>query len=363
MKNKSVNDYRVQLGIRLKRAREAQGLSLREVVGRLALGPHQLSHTELKNYEGGVRAPGSGLLIALAKIYNVKTEYFYRSISCNISEEQVCYRGRNKLTDRNLRSMKALLCDFGERVIELLGYYKELPVAENYMRNIDSNKIRTQGDIERFATKVREAWGLGINPLHDLVDSIEKMGIFIFSVKINNSDFDGFSCVINGMPFIVVNDNQAPVRRRFSIVHELGHILLKGNELSENFDVEIACNRFAAAFLFPKESAFNFIGKNRTNVNYQELRNVSEEFGISIESVLYRLSDLSVLSWDYVKKMKCKLEEEGRLRSNNEKIFMKKPRLFEQLILRGLEEEYYNMNKAAELMGKPLLEFREIMAC
>lgn len=37
---------------------------------------------------------------------------------------------------------------------------------------------------------------------------------------------DGMSCYINGMPHIYVSFEVSPERRRFTIAHELGHIIL-----------------------------------------------------------------------------------------------------------------------------------------
>lgn len=356
MENKSVNKFGIQLGARIKRARVARGLSLRDAA--LQIG---ISHTELKNLEEGKRAPKSDLLLKMAKLYRVRTEYFYRAVTLEIKEEQICHRGRHKLTEKDIEKIKALLSDRGEQVIELLQYYETSPFSNDYSAKFKDRKITALEDIDQFASDVRQAWSLGLNPIDDLIDSIEKVGIFIFSADIHDSDFDGFSCVIEQSPFIVINDNQVAVRKRFSIAHELGHILLEQFKMPK-LDIEQACNRFAAAFLLPKESVFSFIGENRSSINCLELKNMAEEFGVSIESALYRLATLKIINNKTLDEIKNNLDQRGLLKNDFAKVFMKKPRLLEQLILRGLEENYYNESKAAQFLGKTLAEFRDMMA-
>ncbi len=71
---------------------------------------------------------------------------------------------------------------------------------------------------------------------------------------------EGFSCIIDGVPHICVQKGIYPPRRRFTIAHELGHILLGhvgtvglvNREPSPNDDpTEQAANAFAARLLAP----------------------------------------------------------------------------------------------------------------
>lgn len=71
---------------------------------------------------------------------------------------------------------------------------------------------------------------------------------------------DGMSCYINGMPHIYVSSEVSPERRRFTIAHELGHIILGhvgkyelvNREPSPGDNpVEQAANVFASRLLSP----------------------------------------------------------------------------------------------------------------
>ena len=71
---------------------------------------------------------------------------------------------------------------------------------------------------------------------------------------------DGFSCILGGVPYVFIRPGQSRQRCRFTVAHELGHILLGhvgkyelvNREPSPHDDpVEQAANIFAARLLAP----------------------------------------------------------------------------------------------------------------
>ena len=95
---------------------------------------------------------------------------------------------------------------------------------------------------------------------------------------------------------IGINRNHPNVRKRFSIAHEMGHILL--DHPSDVFDpsgiadevFETEANAFAAEFLVPLASLKAEFSKCR---NYKEL---AKKFIVSEESMYYRFKDAKLLS-------------------------------------------------------------------
>lgn len=73
---------RLLIGHRIKSARIMAGYSLRELSEALN---GIISHTAISKYEKGVLMPDSQVLILLAKALNVKTDYFLRSQTVEIS--------------------------------------------------------------------------------------------------------------------------------------------------------------------------------------------------------------------------------------------------------------------------------------
>lgn len=99
-------------------------------------------------------------------------------------------------------------------------------------------------------------------------------------------------------PIIRFNPNEPPVRRRFTIAHEIGHYMLShGDEFrdpsknfsSTNFDPkEVGANRFAAALLMPEEAIKYFIETKAI----LDVKKLAAMFLVSEVAMEYRLKNL-----------------------------------------------------------------------
>jgi hypothetical protein len=77
---------------------------------------------------------------------------------------------------------------------------------------------------------------------------------------------------------IVVNSEHPGERQRFTLSHELGHLVLDLRSVSETI-AEAVCNRFAGAFLVPEDTLRAELGKNRTSISIRELFSLKELLG------------------------------------------------------------------------------------
>ena len=93
---------------RLKRAREAAGLSLRALAEQVGV-----SHAAIKKYEDGTNTPDSSQLIKLAKVLKVRSEYFFRPFSVQL-DKTVEYRKRANTPDKLLKRIRADVEDQAE---------------------------------------------------------------------------------------------------------------------------------------------------------------------------------------------------------------------------------------------------------
>ena len=77
--------------------------------------------------------------------------------------------------------------------------------------------------------------------------------------------------MVNNIPIIVLLDDMKDgARQRFTIAHELGHLILITN--NNDLDEEKLCNRFASSLLMPKEAIINEFGYSRGKINFYELK-------------------------------------------------------------------------------------------
>ncbi len=164
------------------------------------------------------------------------------------------------------------------------------------------------------------------------------------------------------MPVIVVGDQRPGDRQRFTLAHELGHLLLD-NRLADGLDIESCCNRFAGAFLLPRRSLINVLGEHRNLIEPRELSLLKQEFGISMTGILHRAEDNGIISNNVYRQLRAEFNERGWSTIEPGQQYPKEiTHIFEQMIFHALAEEYIGESKAAELMNMPLETFRALRA-
>lgn len=340
--------------IRLHRARKAAGLSLREL-GELV----GVSHAAIKKYEDGVVMPSSDILIRLSRALKVRTEYFFRPEP--VALEGIEYRKRSSLPKKRLDAITHEVIDQIERRIELENLFPQSPVKAFATVEELPQSIEEMDEIEDVAERVRDAWELGFDPIPDLIDVLETYGIRVFMIDADaDNKFDGLAARVSGMPIVVVGRHWPGDRQRFTLAHELGHLMLEGR-LESDLDEEMACNRFAGAFLFPRASVLQEMGEHRNAVELKELGLLKEEFGLSMAGILYRARDLGIISPAYRDEQAKLFRFKGwHIKEPGRDYPAEKAHIFEQLVFHALAEEYIGESKAAELMNMSLIQFRRV---
>lgn len=343
------------LGERIQRARKALGLSLRDLGEQIAL-----SHAAIKKYEDNDVTPSSDVLIKLAKALHVRVEYFFRPELFSLSNIQ--YRRHVDMPERHLEEINAKILEQVERRVELENLFPSPPVQLFSINNLPEI-INHVDEVEGLADLVRNEWGLGLDPIPNLIDVFEERGIKVFEIDNEKySKLDGLYAAVNEMPIVVIGDQRPGDRQRFTLAHELGHLLLD-NRLATDVDIENCCNRFAGAFLLPKKPLINILGEHRNSIEPRELSILKHEFGISMTSILHRAEETGIISNSLYRQLRAEFNEHGWSRQEpGEQYPQEKTHIFEKMIFHALAEEYIGESKAAELMNMPLESFRSLRA-
>lgn len=115
------------------------------------------------------------------------------------------------------------------------------------MNELDSNNIKLKQysvnnflEAEQAANDFRNYINISnMQPISDLINILENLGIIIIQIKNPNNqsnNFDGLSEFVSNVPIIfLLDDIKDGARQRFTIAHELGHLILKidNNEIDE----------------------------------------------------------------------------------------------------------------------------------
>nr|MBF2734487.1 ImmA/IrrE family metallo-endopeptidase [Betaproteobacteria bacterium AqS2] len=232
-------------GQRLKLARKKAGLSLRDLSAQLE-GGGRVSAQALGKYERGEMMPSSRVLMALSKTLGVPLRYFMSPMGAELAD--VDFRKKAGSSVRDRARVEAAVLDHVERYLtieEILGLESAIPFEPVNLSSVDGG--------EGLADRVREAWGLGGDPIPDMTELLEERGVKIFVIGLPGG-VSGLTCLIKRstnrlpVPVIVVNKDSNIERRRMSLAHELAHRVI---DAKSSVDEEKAAMRFAGAFLMP----------------------------------------------------------------------------------------------------------------
>jgi Zn-dependent peptidase ImmA (M78 family)/DNA-binding XRE family transcriptional regulator len=347
-------------GERLKIARKMAGMSLQDLADNLQ---NVITKQALNKYEMGLMYPSSELILSLSEVLDLKPDFFLRKEPIKINELK--FRSRMNLPKKIEDSILEKARFYVERFIEI----EQILGIENVFTNpIESYTIITEKDAEEAAMHLRTSWELGLWPIANVVEMIESKGVkVLFMSEMDN--VDGFSFYVNdAIPVLVINSQAKSISRiRFTIIHELAHLLLNFAEeiLADSKLIEKLCHYFSSCFLLPTIKLISKIGGMfRNYIKIEEFIQIKVLYGISIRAIIHRCEKLGIISYDYYKRWMVYLNKQyGSKDEPGEYKGVEKPILFESLVNRAFSENFISMSKAASLLNKSIEELRKGDLC
>ena len=336
------------IGYNLKKLRLKNGYSMREL-GELL----DVSHQAISKYEKDITMPSSDMIMKMANLFNVKVAYFFNNKPQELNLKDVHYRKKSNFTKTNQSIVENFTKDKLSNYLEVLDLF-----PKDRFKHLDikvlQHKINNYDEIEEKAISVRNSLNLGIDPIGNLLETLEEIGFIVLMID-NIPGFDGKEGTVNNIPFIVLSNNPSGDRQRFSLAHELGHLLLIHNGL----DDEIVANRFAGAFLVPKESLISDLGNKRKNLNLFELEQLKRKYKVSMQCIIFRANQLNIIS-DFEKERLFKEFSMRKWRTHEPiEIENETSYKFQQMVCEAVSEKYISESKGAEYLNISTINFLE----
>lgn len=337
----------------LQRVRLLRNFSLEELANLVGCSKQAIS-----NYENGNRFPDSKTLRAIANVLKFELEALLKPISVQFNLLEVNYRYGNDLDRSEKSEIEELAARYLSNYIETEQIAKAIVKFENPLSDFEVNN---PADAETAAQHLRKRWKLSNGPIYSITKLLEDKGVRVIKIKYNGSlRHEGLSgwAENNTVPVIVVNDQQKELTRlRYTLLHELGHLLLTIREGLADEEIEKICEVFAGSVLIPTEILKSEFGKNRTSILMHDLRRIKEFYGISILAIMVRARFSNLISFDTFTNWKL-----SKFSSDNRGQFLgrEEPERFIQLLLQCIVEKKIGIEKAAQLAGKSQSDFEDI---
>jgi Zn-dependent peptidase ImmA (M78 family) len=124
--------------------------------------------------------------------------------------------------------------------------------------------------------------------------------------------------------------------------------------------IENLCNLFASEMLISKEVFIRNIGSNRNDISLSELIDIQEQFGISIDALMYKARTLNIITDNryttYFKKKNSIKEFKNAVEQNRTK--KEQSNRFVRLVYRALASGIISLSKASALLECPIDKVR-----
>ncbi len=145
--------------------------------------------------------------------------------------------------------------------------------------------------------------------------------------------------------------------KRFTIAHELGHLLLNFSEAEEK-NIEKLCHTFAGALLLPETVMQKALGPKRSKITLWELKKMKGIFGVSIQAIMARAANLSIISPNTYKSFCIYARKSGWHREEPGKYEGKEvANRFKQLVYQVASQQIISFSKAAEFLNISVAQF------
>ncbi|MDD6669356.1 MAG: XRE family transcriptional regulator [Bacteroidales bacterium] len=333
---------------RLKQARIMQGLSMDALCEKAG---NALSKQSISKYETGKMMPDSKSLIILANALGLSVDYFFRPLGVVV--ERVEFRKKSKLGKKQELAIKEVVKDNLERYFEIESFNDIKSEFKPICRNV---LIQSEDDVFSFVTRIKSEWKLGEDGINNLIEILEENQIKVIEIDAPNS-FDGLSGYVNDKnPFIVLNRNCNSERKRFTALHELGHLILTFDSSIDQRGVEQLCHLFASEMLISKDVFIQRIGLNRKDISLQELQDIQIQFGISIDALMHKAWALNIVTESRYKTFHIKKNRNQQFKEEVDRSRYKTEQTnrFVRLVYRALASEIISISKAGVLLNVPV---------
>ncbi len=165
------------------------------------------------------------------------------------------------------------------------------------------------GEPSATAAMLRKAWHVPTGPVVHLVRTLESRGVVLTQLPdVDAETIDAFSSAPHGRPMIVLSQKGNPMRQRFSVAHELGHLLLHPDPAPGSRVHEREANTFAAELLMP---AAEIRDRLPTPLDLTTLKETADGYGVSVAALAYRGKDLGVYSESTLRRTMAALADLG----------------------------------------------------
>jgi Zn-dependent peptidase ImmA (M78 family)/transcriptional regulator with XRE-family HTH domain len=302
---------------RLQQARELRGSTQTALAQQI--GVHQ---SAIAQFEAGLTQPSPAVLAASSRHTGFLPAFFTRPSGPTFPLGSLRFRARAAMTARQRRQAFWYAHTLYELMAQL-AVQAEMPVPR---------LPRLASDPMVAARLTPEALGLAPDqPIGPLIRTLERAGVWVVTIPVSLPRRDAFSTWAGGdgsTPVMVVAATTAGDRRRFSVAHELGHLVLHRIPQGAPHELERQADLFAEAFLLPEAAMRQALAPPITLTTLADLK---ARWGVSVQALIQRARTLDRLTVSQYRALYAQLGARGWRTQEPIAVPVERPRALRQL--------------------------------
>ncbi len=258
----------------------------------------------ISKYESGATYPRDSHVDQLGAALDYPVSFFRQGLVVNgpgIGE--FFHRKRANTGATTVRKAHAIA---ETRRFDVMRLLEAWPSTEPTVPVLDVDEY--EDDPAMIARLLRSVWNLPQGPIFNLTEAMERNGCVIYAHDFGTRQIDGFSVrLANLPPLFHINSQLPPDRWRWTLAHELGHVVMHGFGHVTPETAENQANLFAGEFLAPAAE----IQPMLWNLDFRRLAGLKREWKISMQALINRARHLEAITERQRRELYMRLSRAG----------------------------------------------------
>ncbi len=321
---------------RIELARQYRGWTKKELAERCGMTPTYIGRL--------ISGPAAHLtessIEKIAYVTNLPISFFMMRAS-GMNRDSLAFQRKKKIT-KNLDNRICAEFEMLADTISRVRLMSEVPdETASWLDEVAPTSAPQSRGARRAAANTRAILGLPpTGAVSNVIRSAERKGVVIAPLSVEVSDAVSDGVTYPGKALIgYFPENKSGDRLRFTIAHELGHLVLHRNRRPKDVSLmEREANEFASEFLLPESDARAVLS---SSMMLEDYRYVKAGWGISIAATVRCAFDLGVIDKDKYRSLYVRMAQRHWIKHEPVEVRAEHPLLLAQMLGRafgGLED-------------------------
>ena len=263
-----------------------------------------VSRSLISKYESAATLPRDAHIEELAAALDYPVSFFFQDMEVNGPGVGAIFHRKQATTASQIVQRFHAIAE--TRRFDVVRLLKAWPIVDPVVPALEVDEF--DDDPASIARMVRSYWNLPPGPIFNLTEAMERNGCIIYSPDFGTRKIDGFSLRLAGLPPLFhINSRLPPDRWRWTLAHELGHVVMHGFGDIGPGAAEDQAHRFAGEFLAPAAE----LKPTLWNLDFRRLAGLKREWKISMQSLIMRARQMETITAWQQKDLFIRLNKAG----------------------------------------------------